>query len=408
MVSILASASFRRSERHRAFLSFICERLFEGRAEEINESEIGVHVFGRAPGFNRSEDAIVRVEARQLRKRLESYFSSEGRHEPVILRIPSGSYVPVFEPRPFDAEVSRDRPSLSATPVEKLNHKWLVIGGVAVVASVVFALMSGGGSPKSTNFQTTALWAELFQPAQNTQIVLGDACFHQVQTELGRTLRVEEYLHAFRTPDRRPIQGELKQSVPQCAETTSFGDATLAVSLSGLRAPGSYPLSVKFARDVQMRDLKQDNFILLGGPRSNPWVQVFEPRLNFVRGFEEGLQPHIRNKVPRVGEPPAFIDKDAGYSSGEVHAAMAFVPNLERRGGVLLLVGTSMSSMEAAGEFLSRPTALVELRSVLNRHEGPLPYFELVLRASQVAGVTRPAAVVTARILGERASKRRD
>ena len=36
---------------------------------------------------------------RQLRKRLEEYFSSEGKDEPYLILIPKGAYLPVLEPR---------------------------------------------------------------------------------------------------------------------------------------------------------------------------------------------------------------------------------------------------------------------------------------------------------------------
>jgi hypothetical protein len=58
-----------------------------------------VEVFGRPSDYNPSEDNIVRAEARELRKRLDIYFLTEGRGEPVRIRIPKGSYVPCFEPR---------------------------------------------------------------------------------------------------------------------------------------------------------------------------------------------------------------------------------------------------------------------------------------------------------------------
>jgi hypothetical protein len=51
-------------------------------------------VFGRKADYSPGEDNIVRVEVRQLRKRLEEYFATQGKDEPVVILIPKGAYVP--------------------------------------------------------------------------------------------------------------------------------------------------------------------------------------------------------------------------------------------------------------------------------------------------------------------------
>src|SRR5262249_11501250 len=76
-------------------LSFICEKYFEGKADEIRESAIAVQALGRRKdGFDSQVDPIVRVTARTLRKRLEDYYGGEGRGRTVHLVLPTGPYVP--------------------------------------------------------------------------------------------------------------------------------------------------------------------------------------------------------------------------------------------------------------------------------------------------------------------------
>src|SRR6185437_5645466 len=62
------------------------------------EHEIGCNVLGRKPDFNPYDDNIVRVQISHLRKKLEEYFSSDGKDETVQIRIPRGAYLPRFEP----------------------------------------------------------------------------------------------------------------------------------------------------------------------------------------------------------------------------------------------------------------------------------------------------------------------
>ena len=74
---ILASPPFVKSDRLAKFLRFAVEMTLEGRTEELKESTIGVEVYGREPDYSPKIDAIVRVEARRLRRplRTESGFS---------------------------------------------------------------------------------------------------------------------------------------------------------------------------------------------------------------------------------------------------------------------------------------------------------------------------------------------
>ncbi len=110
---ICESKHFRRANKLKAFLRHICEKTFEGQAEELKEHEVGTEVFGRKLGYNMAEDNIVRVQARLLRNRLERYFEDEGRAEPTLVRVPRGGYVPEFI----------ERASLESAPGEAVFPK---------------------------------------------------------------------------------------------------------------------------------------------------------------------------------------------------------------------------------------------------------------------------------------------
>jgi Malectin domain len=100
LVSRVASSSiFEKSFRLRAFFLHVCRCALEHKPEEATEQQIGIHVYGKAPGYNPNEDNIVRSQARVLRMKLEHHFVNEGRHESVIITIPKGRYLPLFEAR---------------------------------------------------------------------------------------------------------------------------------------------------------------------------------------------------------------------------------------------------------------------------------------------------------------------
>src|SRR5229473_8267355 len=86
------------SARLRDFLLHVAACAIRQAPEDATEQQIGIQVFQRLPGFNSSEDSIVRSQARLLRLKLSAYFNAEGASEPLIIEIPKGHYLPVFLP----------------------------------------------------------------------------------------------------------------------------------------------------------------------------------------------------------------------------------------------------------------------------------------------------------------------
>lgn len=86
-----------RSPRLANLLRYIGEAYFSGQSDRLTEYNIATEVFGRSKTvFDPGEDAIARVEAHRLRKRLKEFYEGPGRDHPIQLSLPSGSYVPVF------------------------------------------------------------------------------------------------------------------------------------------------------------------------------------------------------------------------------------------------------------------------------------------------------------------------
>jgi hypothetical protein len=62
-------------------------------------------------------------------------------------------------------------------------------------------------------------------------------------------------------------------------------------------------LTVRYARDLRLDDLKHENAILLGTHESDPWVELFENSMNFT--FRNDLAAgatSMVNRHPRAGE----------------------------------------------------------------------------------------------------------
>jgi TolB-like protein/Flp pilus assembly protein TadD len=96
---ILASKEFASSARMSRFLRFAVERALSGHSEQLKEYVLGVEVFDRKASYDPRVDPIVRVEARRLRSKLESYYAGEGSADELIIDFPKGTYAPAFRER---------------------------------------------------------------------------------------------------------------------------------------------------------------------------------------------------------------------------------------------------------------------------------------------------------------------
>jgi len=100
---VLRSRSFFQSHRIRRFLQFVVEESLLGQPQRLKEYLIGLEVFDRLEAFDPRVDSIVRVEARRLRYKLDEYYRTEGREDPIRIVLRKGSYVPIFEHRSASA-----------------------------------------------------------------------------------------------------------------------------------------------------------------------------------------------------------------------------------------------------------------------------------------------------------------
>src|SRR5580700_4346879 len=107
---VASSTPLRRAARLREFLLYVGRCLLKDGRDKIHENEIGAAVFDRPAGYDTNIDPIVRVNATELRKRIEAYFESEGLNETVIMEIPRGGYTPVFRYRSVHAQTVTTTP----------------------------------------------------------------------------------------------------------------------------------------------------------------------------------------------------------------------------------------------------------------------------------------------------------
>jgi TolB-like protein len=130
---ILASQAFAGSPRLRTFLRYVVDRALAGEGGQLKEYSIGADVFERGEQYDPRIDSIVRVEARRLRAKVDEYYGGEGAGDRVIVTIPRGSYVPLFEAR--EAAGTSPRPPVGL-PQGSFRARWPVAALVLVIVGV--------------------------------------------------------------------------------------------------------------------------------------------------------------------------------------------------------------------------------------------------------------------------------
>ncbi len=404
---IAASSAFQKSNRLRELLLFLCERTLADPDAVIHESEIGTEVFGRQSGYDTAQDPLVRVQVSQLRKKLQQYFTSEGRAERITIEIPKGAYTPVFCERPIETPAAVEVPEAKPKNRRKL---WLVLTACAVAAVVLgvglWALLrtvqpepvrAGEAGPERDRF-----WRELFANGRPACVVLSDPNLVTFEDMLHYQLTVDEYRRKEfkRLADeyiKDPEQNLSARIMMVNHTVTHVVDAQVAASFSVLNAAQQAQTDVVASQDFGVGYFQSHNVILLGSRRANPWMEPFESQLNFRTVHTETDPPdaYFVNTAPLAGENPTY-HVEWGFRG---YCRVAYLPAPSRSGTVIVISGTDMASTQAGGQFIAsdRWIRALESRLKISAHD-PFPYFELLLRVEYTARNTSPRfSIVTHR-----------
>lgn len=412
---IVASPHFVRSAFLTNFLLYVCDRKLRSRESEITEYQIGTHALGRPDNYHPGEDNIVRNYARLLRKRLEEYFEEDGKHEPIQIVIPRGQYVPLFEGRTSadriqieEVSTVEEQASETKTPEQpRPIRQILLISVLAVLVAAVSGWLIYRKVSVTTNGNAYEIfWSQIFNGKRKTFIVTGDSGLALLQNVTGQDIHLHEYVsgsleshfHAlFSSPQ---LNGTF--NIGRFSNYTSTADVSIVVGLTRLSQAAANTTKVRNARDMRMDDLKGANLVLIGGPRANPWTELFEPSSNFRMKFPVDVSPghpdvrSILNKHPQVGERQEYSNT-SGDSPYETYTILSFLPSLDGLGWVLLLEGQNIAGTEAAGDFILNSEAMSPVLQKARRTDGSIGSFEVILETETVGGDAPKAHIVVER-----------
>ncbi len=268
--TILNTGIFSRSASLALFLKYICQRTFEGNADQIKEYNVATQALGRPADFDQKKDSIVRVEAHRLRKKLQDYYSGPGRSHTLQIRLPSGSYVPQFDriepetllsltPPPVSEigaipaialpEPKPRRPDIVTNPPQPAGlwiKRFGIIAGLAliVVLLVVSAYRVRAFGPESPESATVIADRPIPQPGPEVRLLAGSSVARYVD-RLGNQWGPDRFFiggDAANVPPR-PIARSLD---PVIFLNRREGEFAYDIPLN----PGTYELRLYFAETV--------------------------------------------------------------------------------------------------------------------------------------------------------------
>lgn len=439
---VIEGPAFKGSHRSGQFLRYTVEQAIAGHFESLKERVIGVELFGRPPSYDTGDDAIVRVTASDVRKRLLQHYGQYGATSELRISLPSGSYIPQISREPYgrrdihelDGEQHREPavaqhvssmadtalkrpvvvlPTANPVPGSLLARirpiPWLVFS-ILVIATVGILLAINGvpGAPassstrlsqKGTGPASVLPWSAFFSSPNPLQLIMSDPNIVTIQEFTGLEISLSDYANRRYIPEPNTLTPEANRLSHMIlrGDNPAEVDTPIAVGIAQIAQVSSTRVNVHPARSIQLSDLKtDDNFVFLGSPRSNPWSALFSDQLDFRFVFDPGSrQEIIRNVHPRLHELPSYVPTALGWATGQSFAIVALVRNPDQNGHVLLLAGANAEGTEAAGRLV---TDGARFSGVLQKcgitPSGPLQEFELLLQLNTMAGSPNNVDVV--------------
>ncbi len=415
---ILKGTAFKGSPRSQAFLHHVVEKALHGDSADLRERSIGIALFERPASYDTADDAIVRVTASDVRKRLLQHYGNMRAEPKIRIGLPPGSYVPEFSFSPSSALSPRES-SMTVAPFDNLGAAEEAGANIrfgwrmAALIAILVVLFAGAfwwilGRRLGYASKENLIQAAFLGTPSATQVVVADDALVLIQVLLDRRFTLQEYenLTYLQVPDmvqRKDLQ-RFWESLSS-RQITNAGDLQNANRIVADLRARNRDVTIRLARQMHARAFRNGNFVILGSSISNPWAALFPVEdSNFP--YEELPRPGkpevILNRRPLPGEPAKFeVHKDAKTGETITFARVYLVENLARAGRVFLVAGQSMSATEMAGELLLRDDSAAKVRKMLALPaSGPLPDLEMVLQVSEQNEIGNRAELVSARKIG--------
>ena len=404
---LVRSPSLHGSEALCKLLQYLAHHTLNSPADHLKEYQIGTEVLGRPGDFDPQTDSSVRMQVGRLRTKLTEYYNAAGVHDPILVDIPKGRYSLSFERRVDAPQREAVQDAVVHPPRSASAQRRWMLAGLIVLAMGCAALwiqnraMRQSMSAMQRSFypwhdepSVAAFWSGILDARPDTDVVMADSSFSLVQLISKKSFTIEDYRSRTWVSEintQNDLSPDMRDALNLIAAKNleSASDFRLARRILGLDPLGQH-IHLYYAREYMASLLKQDNVILIGSPIANPWDELFESRLTFTATLNNGAPTFITDRAPAACEQSTYIP-----TGSEGYCTVAYLPNPDHTGSVLLLEGTGSEATEAAGDFLLSEDQLSNFQKML--HVTKLPYFEVLLKASQVKGTPLSTTLVAYR-----------
>lgn len=410
---IIESPVFHGSKRCQQFLQYVCDKALSGEAGALKERTVAVEVFGRHPQSDFAEDTIVRVGAREVRKRLAQYYVSPvGLESKVRIGLPSGSYAPEFRYAEMREEKAAELPVALATPTtspvfveppsKTLRPRYiLAIAAVALVAVAAAVLLPTRTSQSAASAAFSQFWQPVLSSSEPLLLVVGNPVVYHPSARA--TQLSEQRLPPMTVPVQRPIRVEPKELdgsdiVPVMNQYVGFGDMVVSTEIAAMLARQSKKVRVRLASSVPFADLRQAQTLLIGAV-TNRWTmelgQASRYRFHWSPGHRIAIvDTGVDGKVPDGSRKEWHIEPRDDGSVSEDYILVSRTVNSSAGGLQIVAAGLKQFGTEAAGRLLADPEHLGPILRMLPG-DWPKKNVQLVLRV-KVIGNTPDQPVLVA------------
>jgi hypothetical protein len=392
---VIASTQFRSSLRLREFLLYIADCALKETPEALTEQQIGVHVFRRPPGYNSSEDSIVRTHARLLRQKLAEYFSSEGAPEPLIVEVPKGHYLPVFrarqsepQPAPFAVPIeNKVVPPVEVAPGALIRRNFWKSTPFGVAVGVLVTVLIAGSSVllartwKKTVVAKTPVevfWAP-FLSGDPPIVIYSNARF------LGDSKTGLRYAPAGIDPAKEQIVDHY----------TGIGELASVYELTKLFDEHRASFVLKRSLLVTWDEAKQRNLVFIGSAAENPSLNALPSPTDFTLVAKPEFAGFI-NEHPRAGELTLYSRPEHPLTMD--YAVIALMPGVEGGKHTLMFSGLTTLGTQAAVEFAAHKDTLGDLLKAVSNSSGGVRPFEALLAVTLEGGVPLQSKLVSVHV----------
>ncbi len=399
--NIIKSHSLRGSESLCKLLQYLAKQAIDHPNAPLKEYQIATEVYGRPADFDPQSDSIIRVQAGRLRLKLTEYYASEGVADPIVVKIPKGSYHLIFEtraiePRPQSVpprEVSPATVTAATVPAGWRIAFILVLAGLITSLIVLGSLlwnrklpepaMAAPGVSRAAS-PLAAFWRPFTSAAEEPWVIFSNAAF------VGRPETGMRYYNS---------RQDSKSAVYD--HYTGVGEALAIHALDEAFGTLGRRILVKRGSLFTLDDVKNNNLIFVGSPSENLSLLDIPNMQEFVfqrvaSGPRQG-DLSIVNKHPERGEAGSYLASPSDVPLTEDYSVVGLVPGISGR-YVMILAGTTTFGTQGAVEFVCRQDSVEKLlHEIPGAGTGPITPFEALVRVKIARGVPVETELVSVR-----------